>query len=49
MTSARTAFLGPGEVARFSISKESFLTFKADILRREVIRNYRPFHSNREA
>jgi hypothetical protein len=37
-----------------TISKESFLTFKADILRREIIRNYRTFPfqgfpGNREA
>jgi hypothetical protein len=35
----RTAFFGPGEGARFSISNESFLTLKADILKAEAVRN----------
>jgi hypothetical protein len=45
----RTAFLGhgvpgehrPAERAKFSISKESFLTLKADIFRVKIVRNYR--------
>jgi hypothetical protein len=41
MRSARTGFLW-GEVAIFSVSKERFLTLKADIPRREIIE---PFHS----
>jgi len=39
-----------GEVARFSVSKESFLTFKADIPRTEIIElSFQGFPGNREA
>jgi hypothetical protein len=34
-----TGFLGPGEGVRFSLSKESFLTLKADILKVEAVHN----------
>jgi hypothetical protein len=33
----RTTFLGPGEGARFSLSKESFLT-QADIFKVKIVR-----------
>jgi hypothetical protein len=34
-----TGFLGPGEGVRFSVSKESFLTLKADTLKVKAVHN----------